>query len=94
MKEMNLLILYICGNNFIMETIELQNSIILKVLQIDDNQLLDYLNQLLNNKENQKIVRLSDFEKSIISESEADYEAGRVISNEDIILRNEEWLKG
>ena len=76
-----------------MGTIELQNSIIRKVLNTDDNQLLDYLNQLLNNKENQEIYRLSDFEKSIISESEADYEAGRVISNEDVISRNEEWLK-
>ena len=76
-----------------METIELQNSIIWKVLNIDDNQLLDTLNQLLNNNENREIVRLSDFEKSIISESEADYEAGRVISNEDVISRNEEWLR-
>ena len=76
-----------------METIELQNSIIRKVLHIDDNQLLVYLNQLLNNNDNQEIYRLSDFEKFIISESEADYEAGRVISNEDVISRNEEWLR-
>jgi len=76
-----------------METIELQNSIIRKVLQTDDNQLLDYLNQLLNNKENQEIYQLSDFEKSFISESEADYEAGRVISNEEVISRNEDWLR-
>ena len=62
-----------------METIELQNSIIRKVLHIDNNQLLVYLNQLLNNNDNQEICRLSDFEKFIISESEADYEAGRVI---------------
>ena len=68
-----------------MKTIELQNSIIRKVLNTDDNQLLDTLNQLLNNNENQEIDRLSDFEKSLISESEADYEAGRVISNEDVI---------
>ena len=31
--------------------------------------------------------------KSIILESDADYEAERVILNEDIISRNEEWLK-
>ena len=76
-----------------MKTIELQNIIIQKVLHTDDNQLLDYLNQLLNNNDNQEIYRLSDFEKSIISKSEADYEAGRVISNEDVISRNEEWLR-
>ena len=76
-----------------METIELQNSIIRKVLHTNDNQLLKYLNQLLNDKGNQEIYRLSDFEKSIIAESEADYDAGRVISNEEVISRNEEWLK-
>ena len=75
-----------------METIELQNSVIRKVLNTDDNQLLDYL-QLLNNNENREIYRLSDFEKSIILESEADYGAGQLISHEDVISRNEEWLK-
>ena len=75
-----------------METIELQNSVIRKVLNTDDNQLLDYL-QLLNNNENREIYRLSDFEKSIILESEADYEAGQLISHEEVISRNEEWIK-
>ena len=75
-----------------METIELQNSVIRKVLNTDDNQLLDYL-QLLNNNATREIYRLSDFEKSIILESEADYGAGQLISHEDVISRNEEWLK-
>lgn len=76
-----------------MDTKELQNSIIQKVLNIEDNQLLDYLNQLLSNNDNQNIYQLSDFEKSIILKSQADYEAGNVISNEEVIQRNEEWLK-
>jgi predicted transcriptional regulator len=65
-----------------MKTSELQKSIIQKVLHTDDNQLLDYLNQLLNNKNNQETYQLSDFEKSIIAESKADYLAGRTIPNE------------
>ncbi|NEW80851.1 MAG: hypothetical protein GZ094_00575 [Mariniphaga sp.] len=52
-----------------MNTIELQESIIQKVRQIDDEQLLDYLNQLLSNKDAQETYQLSDFEKSIIEES-------------------------
>lgn len=75
-----------------METKELQNSIIQKVLHTEDNQLLDYLYKLLNKNENQRIYQLSEFERSFISESQADYEEGNVISNEDIISRNEEWL--
>ena len=76
-----------------METKDLQNIIIQKVLHTDDNQLLEYLNQILNNNKDKEIYQLSDIEKSIISESQADYEAGNVISNEDVISRNEEWLK-
>ncbi|HEY3369488.1 MAG TPA: hypothetical protein VGK10_01490 [Prolixibacteraceae bacterium] len=38
-----------------------------------------------------KIYRLSDIERSVISESQADYESGKVISNEEVISRNEEW---
>ncbi|MBW8331093.1 MAG: hypothetical protein K0M40_03650 [Prolixibacteraceae bacterium] len=65
-----------------MKTSELQKSIIQKVLHTDDNQLLDYLNQLLNNKYNQETYQLSDFEKNMIAESEADYLAGNTIPNE------------
>ena len=75
-----------------MTTKELQNSIIQKVLLTDDDQLLDYLNTLLSDGDENKIYHLSDLEKALISESQADYESGKIISNEDIISRNEEWL--
>ncbi len=76
-----------------MTTKELQNSIIQKVLYTDDDQLLDYLNTLLSEGDENKIYQLSDLEKVLISESQADYKSGKIISNEDIISRNEEWLK-
>ena len=76
-----------------MTTKELQNSIIQKVLRTDDDQLLDYLNTLLSEGDENKIYHLSDLEKAFISESQSDYKLGKIISNEDIISRNEEWLK-
>ena len=76
-----------------MTTKELQNSIIQKVLHTEDDQLLDYLNQILSEGKEDKIYQLSDFEKILISESQADYRLGKIISNEEIISRNEEWLK-
>ena len=76
-----------------MKTKELQNSIIQKVLHTDDDKLLDYLNTLLSEEDEYKIYQLSDFEKALISESQADYKSGKTISNGDIISRNEEWLK-
>jgi len=75
-----------------MTTKELQNSIIQKVLRTDDDELLDYLNTLLSEGDENKMYHLSDLGKALISESQADYESGKIISNEDIISRNEEWL--
>ena len=76
-----------------MNTIELRESIIQKVRHTDDGQLLEYLNQLLNNNDKQETYELSDFEKSIIAESQADYLAGKTITNKEVISRNEEWLR-
>lgn len=76
-----------------MSTKELQESIIQKIRTTKDDELLNYLNQLLSNEDDQKTYKLSDFEKNMLAESEADYLAGRISSNEDVNLRNEEWLK-
>jgi len=71
----------------------IQNSIIRKVLDSKDDALLNYLNQLLSEAEGREQYILSASEEKIISESIDDYNAGKVISNEDVISRNEEWLK-
>ena len=76
-----------------MSTKELQESIIQKIRRANDDELLNYLNQLLSNEDDQKTYKLSEFEKNMLAESEADYLAGRIISNEDVTSRNEEWLK-
>ncbi|MEI7422482.1 MAG: hypothetical protein WCK18_10325 [Prolixibacteraceae bacterium] len=76
-----------------MRSAKIQNSIIRKVLNTDDDQLLDYLNQILGSGENIEQYQLTAEEKSMISESVADYSSGKIISNQDVILRNEEWLK-
>jgi hypothetical protein len=75
-----------------MSITELQESIIQKIHYINDEELLDYLNQLLSSKEEQKVYKLSEFEKNMLAESHADYLAGRTISNEEVISRNEKWL--
>jgi len=64
-----------------MSTTELQKSIIQKIRLISDDELLNYLNKLLSNEEEQKTYELSEFEKNMLAESEADYLAGRVIPN-------------
>lgn len=56
-------------------------------------QLLDYLNQFLSEGREGEIFKLSDFEKALIPKSQADYQSGKIVTNEDIISRNEEWLR-
>ena len=77
-----------------MNTIELQNTIIRKILTIKDNQLLDYLNGILSiDKEDSKSYKLNDFEKRVINESLTDYKNGNVISNDDVFSKTEKWLE-
>ena len=75
-----------------MKTSELQESIIDKVRVTDDEELLNYVNQLLNNNDEQRTYQLSDFEKTLIAESKADYLLGKTISNEEVFNQNEKWL--
>ncbi len=75
-----------------MKTSELQESIIDKVRVTDDEELLNYVNQLLNNNDEQRTYQLSDFERTLIAESKADYLLGKTISNEEVFNRNEKWL--
>jgi predicted transcriptional regulator len=65
-----------------MTTKELQESIIQKIRRTNDDELLNYLNQLLSGEVEQKTYKLSDIEKNMLAESEADYLAGRTILNE------------
>jgi hypothetical protein len=76
-----------------MNKIELQNNIIKQVLNINDNQLLEYINGILNKGADSILYKLSDFEKAIINESLAEYKAAKVISNDDVMSKNEKWLK-
>ena len=72
-----------------MNTIELQNNIIRKILNTKDNQLLRYLNSLLTKGVNSNIYQLSDFEREIIKESLTDYKNESVISNDNVFSKTE-----
>ncbi|MGB7393009.1 MAG: hypothetical protein WA913_01310 [Pricia sp.] len=72
---------------------DLQTDIIKKILSIRDIETLTLFREILSNTANDKIYKLSDFEKTVVSESKADYEAGRLIDHETIIKRNKEWLE-
>ena len=64
-----------------MKTKELQNSIIQKIWRTDDKQFLEYLNQLLTERAKNRNYQLSEFEKSLISDNQANYLSEKMISN-------------
>jgi hypothetical protein len=75
-----------------MKTIELQNSIIHKVLEIKNEELLKYIYSVLI-KENSKEYKLTEFEKALIEESLEDYKSENTSTNDDVFKRNEKWLE-
>ena len=76
-----------------MEADRVQNIIIRKVINSKDDQLLNYLSQLLSTEEGQEHYILSASEEKVISESIDDYQTGNIISNENIFSKNEKWLQ-
>ena len=64
-----------------MKTKELQNSIIQKIWRTDDKQFLEYLNQFLTERAKNRNYQLSDFEKSLISDNQANYLSEKMVSN-------------
>ncbi len=75
-----------------MNTIELQNSIIKKILDVKDAQLLKYLQSILDSDTNENIYQLSEEESLFLKESMADYENGHYVSNDDVVSKIEKWL--
>ena len=65
-----------------MNTSELREHIIQKIRRTDDKKLLDYLNQLVSDKNDPNVYEHTDFEKQILEDSGTDYLAGRRIPTE------------
>ena len=76
-----------------MKTTELQNIIIRKILNTNDDHLLEYINNFLAAGNPAETYKLNSFEKRIIQESLTDYENDNVISNEDVFSKTDKWLK-
>lgn len=76
-----------------MDTIKLQNIVIRKILNTEDNELLDYLNAVLTKKDDSVTYKFTAFEKQVLNESLADYKSGKVKSNEEVFSKVDKWLE-
>ena len=75
-----------------MNTIEIQNSLIRKILNTQDIEILNYFHSILSS-DTQVSYKLNDFETQFINDSLADYENGNIISNDDVFTKTEKWLE-
>lgn len=76
-----------------MSVSELQNDIIKQLLSIKDLDTLTLFKEMLTQKIEKKEYKLSDFEKRILKESKADYDAGNSVDNDFVFERNKKWLE-
>lgn len=76
-----------------MSTAELQNRVIEKVLRTKDNHLLDYLYSLLEKGEKSDYYSMSEWEKSVVEESIAEFNSGKTIDSDEVFRRNKKWLE-
>jgi hypothetical protein len=74
-----------------MSTNELQNQLIRRILDISDQEILEYLFGIAGH-EKAAMYELTSFEKQVVQESLEDYFSGKVESNEEVFAKTEKWL--
>ena len=74
-----------------MSTIELQNQLIRRILDISDREVLEYLNGIAGN-EKATIYEMTSFEKQVVQESLEEYFSGKVETNDKVFAKTEKWL--
>ena len=74
-----------------MSTLELQNQLIRKILNINDQELLEYLYSIAG-KEETIPYKLTPFEHQFIKESLEDYKAEKILPNEEVFAKTDKWL--
>ena len=70
----------------------IQNDIIRKILDVEDDNFLAFIQELLNVKA-KKNYQPSDAELLILNDSITDFERDNVVSNEDVFLKIDRWLE-
>ncbi len=77
-----------------MTTIDkIRTGLIDKILSIKNKEFLEALDKLISSSKSElDIVELTEEQKIMLEMSENDIESGKLISQEAMIKRNQEWL--
>ncbi len=72
---------------------KIKNELIDKILSIRNQDFLEALNKFISS-DSSNVAKLTDEQITILQMSEEDIEKGHLISHEEMIKRNQEWLNG
>ena len=75
-----------------MRTIETKNNIINNINLINDKSFLEAINNIIENKAEERVYKLSEDQLSLVNEGEKEIESGNYITNEDLDLEISQWL--
>jgi len=75
-----------------MSTLELQNTLIRKILETKDVQLLKQLYGMLFTKRTEVAFSVSQVEKELITRSLLDLKDGKIHTNDEVFEETERWL--
>ena len=76
-----------------MSTLELKQSLIHRITEIDDISLLKAIKTILDFKSKEEIYSLTEEQKNEILASKHDVEKGLFINNEELQKEVDSWLK-
>jgi hypothetical protein len=75
-----------------MSTIELRHHIIEKLSLIDDDSFLKAIKTIIESKVNERVYKLSDFQKKRIESGREQMKKGQTISNDVLQKEIDQWL--
>ena len=78
-----------------MEVNHLKQSLLDKLISVDDENVLKQINALIGNVDIEKpVFKVSNRQKQLLEKSEEDIENGRLTTDEELNKDEEEWLNG
>lgn len=76
-----------------MTSAELKQKLIRQINKTDNDELLEELSRVLERENEPRVYQLSEVQKSIIMESRLQYQNGNILSDDDVNLEIERWLR-
>ncbi|UFH35368.1 hypothetical protein [Flavobacterium acetivorans] len=70
----------------------IKNSLIDRILATKNERLLEAINSIFDSTQSEEIISLSSEQIEMLAMSELDIQAGKLISESELNIRDSEWL--